>query len=61
VTVEIDVEARSAGPLERVWALLADARSWTRWAGFEEAHVEEGEGVGEVRRYRRAASLGATA
>jgi uncharacterized protein YndB with AHSA1/START domain len=51
--LEIEVQARSAAPPERVWALLADARSWTRWAGFDEAHVEVGQGVGEVRRYRR--------
>ena len=50
--MEIDVEARSAAPVERVWALLADARTWPQWASFEEAEVEEGEGVGEVRRFR---------
>ncbi len=51
--IEVDAEARSAAPPERVWALLADPRSWTRWAGFDEVHVEGGEGVGEVRQNRR--------
>jgi hypothetical protein len=35
-----------------VWALLAHARSWPRWAPFDEAAVEEGEGLGELRRFR---------
>jgi uncharacterized protein YndB with AHSA1/START domain len=51
--IEVDAEARSAAAPERVWALLADARSWTRWAGFDDVQVEGGEGVGEIRRNRR--------
>jgi len=35
-----------------VWPLLADARTWPRWAPFDEAEVESGEGVGEIRRFR---------
>jgi hypothetical protein len=50
--LEIDVEARSAAPPERVWALLADVRTWPRWAPFDEAEVESGQGVGEIRRFR---------
>ncbi len=45
--------ARSGASPERVWALLADARSWSRWAPFDDAMVEEGEGDGELRRFRR--------
>ena len=51
--VEVKAEARSAAPPDRVWALLADPDAWTRWAGFDEVHVEGGDGVGEVRRNRR--------
>lgn len=50
---QIDVTARSGASPERVWALLADARSWSRWAPFDDATVEEGEGAGELRRFRR--------
>jgi uncharacterized protein YndB with AHSA1/START domain len=49
---EIDVKAHTKAPAERVFALLGDARSWSRWAPFDEAVVEQGEGVGEVRRFR---------
>lgn len=49
---EIDVKAHTKAPAERVFALLADAPSWSRWAPFEEAVVEQGEGLGEVRRFR---------
>ncbi len=51
--LEIDVNARSAAPPERAWSLLVDARTWSGWAGFDEADVEEGDGLGEVRRFRR--------
>jgi uncharacterized protein YndB with AHSA1/START domain len=50
--LEIDVRAVSGAPAERLFALLADARSWPRWTAFDEAEVEQGEGLGEVRRFR---------
>ena len=50
--LEIDVEASSSAAPERVWALLADVGSWPTWAPFDEAQVESGQGVGEIRRFR---------
>ena len=49
---KIDVSARSSASPERVWALLADVRSWHRWAPFDDSTVEDGEGLGELRRFR---------
>jgi len=51
--LELDAEAHSSGPPERVWALLADVRTWAEWADFDEAEVESGSGVGEIRAFRR--------
>jgi uncharacterized protein YndB with AHSA1/START domain len=50
--LEIDVGARSAAAPEHVWTLLADVSTWPRWAPFDDAEVESGEGVGEIRRFR---------
>jgi hypothetical protein len=47
--LEIDVEASSSAPPEALWALLAEAGSWPRWADFDGAEVEGGEGQGEIR------------
>jgi uncharacterized protein YndB with AHSA1/START domain len=49
---EIDVRTTSSAPPERVFALLADARTWSRWAPFDESTVEDGAGIGELRRFR---------
>jgi uncharacterized protein YndB with AHSA1/START domain len=52
-----DIRVRSAAPREKVFALVADATSWPRWAGPLVRHgswAREGEpapgGVGAVRR-----------
>lgn len=54
---EVHTTAFSAASPDQVWQLLADATTWTDWAGFNEAHYErEGapsrHGVGAVRRFR---------
>jgi hypothetical protein len=49
---EIDVHAHSSADPERVYALLADAHSWTEWSPIEEVVSVEGEGVGQIRRHR---------
>lgn len=51
--LELDAQAVSAAPPDRVWALLADVRTWPDWADFDEAEVESGSGLGEVRVFRR--------
>jgi uncharacterized protein YndB with AHSA1/START domain len=51
--LELEATARSSAPPEKVWELLADARTWPEWADFASAGVEEGAGEGEVRRFRR--------
>ena len=60
VICSYEVTARSAAPPERVFALLADATSWPRWAGPLIAHASwerEGNpapgGVGAIRRLGR--------
>jgi hypothetical protein len=49
---KLEAHATSNGGRERVWALLADAKTWTDWAGFDDAAVEKGSGLGEHRRFR---------
>jgi uncharacterized protein YndB with AHSA1/START domain len=43
--LELDAQARSSAPPERVWALLVDVSTWPEWADFDEAAVESGSGV----------------
>jgi uncharacterized protein YndB with AHSA1/START domain len=54
--MKIEVSAHSSAPVERVWALLADARGWPEWTPFDAAELErEGspvaDGVGAIRRF----------
>ena len=54
--LHVDLVVRSTAPCEAVWALLADARGWSRWAPFRTSVLErEGtpipDGVGALRRF----------
>ena len=53
----VDVHAATTASPEAVWRLLADVRTWTEWARFDQATYErEGtpppHGVGAIRRFR---------
>ena len=48
----IDVRAQAHASPQQVWTVLADTASWPDWAPFDEVAVEQGHGVGEVRRLR---------
>jgi len=48
----VDVRAASRASPEQVWTVLADAATWADWAPFDEVVVEEGQGVGQLRRVR---------
>jgi uncharacterized protein YndB with AHSA1/START domain len=49
---EFRVAARVRAPVERVWELLDDSRSWPRWTPIDEVEIvvpRPGDGPGEVR------------
>ena len=49
---EIEVEVVAAAEPEVLWALLADVSTWSHWGLFDEASIESGQGLDEVRRFR---------
>jgi hypothetical protein len=54
----VEARARSAASREAVWAVVADARGWSRWGGWESAELErEGNpppaGLGAVKALKR--------
>jgi Polyketide cyclase / dehydrase and lipid transport len=54
-TFAVDASAQSVATPESVWALLTDAPTWVTWAAVcNEAVVESGHGLGEIRRFRLA-------
>lgn len=55
-----EATATTAAPIEDVWALLADARGWSRWSalwssGLEREGHDEPDGIGAIRRFRTGA------
>lgn len=54
MAVSWEIVEHSSAPVESVWALLSDARGWSRWARFSHSRLErEGnpppDGVGALR------------
>jgi hypothetical protein len=49
---EIDVQAWSGAPPASVWAILTDTPTWTTWSHCDQAVVESGHKLGEVRSFR---------
>jgi len=54
----VEAHARSAAGREAVWVVVADARGWSRWGGWEAAELErEGDpppaGLGAVKALKR--------
>lgn len=50
---EIEVQVIAAAEPADLWALLADVSTWPEWGSFDEASIESGHGLGEIRRFRR--------
>jgi uncharacterized protein YndB with AHSA1/START domain len=52
---ELRVSARVQAPVERVWELLDDSRSWPRWTPIDDVEIvapRSGDAPGEVRMVR---------
>jgi uncharacterized protein YndB with AHSA1/START domain len=56
--VEIEVHGTIDAPVSTVWALLADAASWSRWSAFTASSLErpapgpDADGIGAIRRFQ---------
>lgn len=48
---EIEVEVVAAAEPAELWDLLAAVSTWAHWASFDEASIESGHELGEIRRF----------